>query len=66
MSTKNKYSSVLNAKIPSGEIANKWKNHKNSINLVNPANKRNIDVIVVGTGLQRLHIGRPNANGRGT
>ena len=51
MSKKNKSSSVLNAKIPKGEIENKWKNHKNTINLVNPANKRNIDVIVVGTGL---------------
>ena len=32
-------------------MADKWKNHKNSIRLVNPANKRSIDVIVVGTGL---------------
>ena len=41
----------LDAKIPSGDIKEKWTNHKNNINLVNPANKRNIDVIVVGTGL---------------
>src|SRR5690554_6490141 len=43
--------SKLNSKIPKGPLAEKWTNHKNEINLVNPANKRNIDVIVVGTGL---------------
>lgn len=43
--------SILDSKIPSGPIADKWTKHKNEINLVNPANKRNIDVIVVGTGL---------------
>jgi succinate dehydrogenase / fumarate reductase flavoprotein subunit len=43
--------SVLDSKIPDGPLDEKWKNHKNNINLVNPANKRNIDVIVVGTGL---------------
>jgi succinate dehydrogenase / fumarate reductase flavoprotein subunit len=43
--------SVLDAKIPAGPIKDKWTNHKNKINLVNPANKRLIDVIVVGTGL---------------
>lgn len=42
---------VLDAKIPTGPLADKWDLHKNNINLVNPANKRNIDVIVVGTGL---------------
>lgn len=41
----------LDAKIPEGPIAEKWTNHKNHINLVNPANKRHIDIIVVGTGL---------------
>ena len=41
----------LDAKIPEGPIAEKWTNHKNNINLVSPANKRQIDVIVVGTGL---------------
>ena len=49
--TKPKLSSKLNAKIPLGDLKNKWLNHKNKINLVNPANKRNIDIIVVGTGL---------------
>ncbi|MFT5077755.1 MAG: succinate dehydrogenase / fumarate reductase flavoprotein subunit [Planctomycetota bacterium] len=43
--------SILDAKIPEGPLADKWTNYKNKINLVNPANKRNIDVIVVGTGL---------------
>ena len=43
--------SILDSKIPEGPLADKWTNHKNNINLVNPANKRNIDVIVVGTGL---------------
>ena len=41
----------LDAKIPEGPLEKKWTNHKNNIRLVNPANKRNIDVIVVGTGL---------------
>ena len=42
---------VLDSKVPQGPLADKWVNHKNKINLVNPANKRNIDIIVVGTGL---------------
>lgn len=42
---------ILESKVPSGPLAEKWTKHKNKINLVNPANKRNIDVIVVGTGL---------------
>ncbi|KAB1063686.1 fumarate reductase/succinate dehydrogenase flavoprotein subunit [Salibacter halophilus] len=41
----------LNSRIPEGPLDKKWQNHKNNIKLVNPANKRNIDVIVVGTGL---------------
>ncbi|MFD2517178.1 fumarate reductase/succinate dehydrogenase flavoprotein subunit [Salinimicrobium flavum] len=43
--------SVLDSKIPKGPLEDKWTNYKNSINLVNPANKRNIDIILVGTGL---------------
>lgn len=43
--------SKLDSKIPEGPVAQKWTNYKNHINLVNPANKRSIDVIVVGTGL---------------
>ncbi|MBU2940846.1 fumarate reductase/succinate dehydrogenase flavoprotein subunit [Lacinutrix sp. C3R15] len=42
---------ALDSKIPKGPIKDKWTDYKNHINLVNPANKRNIDVIVVGTGL---------------
>ena len=42
---------TLNSKIPSGNLAEKWSNHKANINVVSPANKRKLDVIVVGTGL---------------
>lgn len=41
----------LNAKIPEGPLKDKWTKHKQEIDLVSPANKRNLDVIVVGTGL---------------
>ncbi|MCK9411647.1 MAG: fumarate reductase/succinate dehydrogenase flavoprotein subunit [Prolixibacteraceae bacterium] len=43
--------STLNSKIPAGPIAEKWTNHKAKIKVVSPANKRKLDVIVVGTGL---------------
>jgi succinate dehydrogenase / fumarate reductase, flavoprotein subunit len=42
---------ALDSKVPSGPISDKWTSYKDHINLVNPANKRNIDIIVVGTGL---------------
>ncbi len=42
---------ALDSKVPKGPIKDKWTDYKNHINLVNPANKRNIDIIVVGTGL---------------
>ncbi|MGQ0849499.1 MAG: fumarate reductase/succinate dehydrogenase flavoprotein subunit, partial [Actinomycetota bacterium] len=42
---------ALDARIPQGAIAEKWDNHRFSIKLVNPANKRRFKVIVVGTGL---------------
>jgi len=45
------FSQYLNSKLPIGPLDKKWTNHKNTIDLVSPANKRNIDVIVVGTGL---------------
>ena len=45
------FSDYLNSKLPKGPIDKKWTNHKNTIDLVSPANKRNIDIIVVGTGL---------------
>ena len=41
----------LDSKVPEGPIKDKWTSHKDHIDLVNPANKRNIDIIVVGTGL---------------
>src|ERR1700728_2962630 len=41
----------LDAKIPAGPLAEKWSKHKFDVKLVNPANKRKYDVIVVGTGL---------------
>jgi len=43
--------SKLNAKIPEGPLADKWTNHKAKLRLVNPANRRKLDIIVVGTGL---------------
>ena len=42
---------ALNSKVPNGPLKDKWTDYKNQINLVNPANKRHIDIIVVGTGL---------------
>ena len=41
----------LESRVPNGPLAEKWSKHKNDIRLVNPANKRNIDIIVIGTGL---------------
>ena len=42
---------TIDSKIPRGELKDKWTNYKNQQKLVNPANKRKLDVIVVGTGL---------------
>ena len=42
---------TLNSKVPEGPLKDKWTTYKDKINLVNPANKRLIDVIIVGTGL---------------
>jgi succinate dehydrogenase / fumarate reductase, flavoprotein subunit len=42
---------MLNSKIPAGPLAEKWSKHKFDLKLVNPANKRKYDIIVVGTGL---------------
>lgn len=44
-------SSKLNSNIPEGDIREKWDNHRFKMKLVNPANKRKYNVIVVGTGL---------------
>lgn len=43
--------SILESKIPAGELAQKWNNHKEAIKVVSPANKRKLEIIVVGTGL---------------
>ena len=42
---------MINPKIPQGPLAEKWTNYKDHQKLVNPANKRRLDVIIVGTGL---------------
>ena len=42
---------ILDSKIPEGPLAEKWTNYKATQKLVNPANKRKLDIIVVGTGL---------------
>ena len=41
----------LDSKVPNGPLSQKWDAHKANIKLVNPANRRKFDVIVVGTGL---------------
>ena len=41
----------LNSKIPEGELETKWSKYKSTVKLVNPANKRKIEVIVIGSGL---------------
>jgi succinate dehydrogenase / fumarate reductase flavoprotein subunit len=41
----------LNSKIPDGPLSQKWTRYKASVKLVNPANKKKLDIIVVGTGL---------------
>ncbi len=43
--------SILQSKIPEGPLAEKWNKHKASIKVVSPANKRKLEIIVVGTGL---------------
>ncbi|MDI3319092.1 fumarate reductase/succinate dehydrogenase flavoprotein subunit [Pinibacter soli] len=42
---------MLNSKIPAGQLDQKWNDYKGHVKLVNPANKRKIEVIIVGTGL---------------
>ena len=43
--------SIISSKIPEGPLAQKWTNYKDHQKLVNPTNKRRLDIIVVGTGL---------------
>ncbi len=47
----NNGSATLDSKIPSGDLAEKWTNHKFDLKLVNPSNRRKFTVLVVGTGL---------------
>ena len=42
---------TLDAKIPSGPLAQKWDKHRFDLKLVNPSNKRKFEVLVVGSGL---------------
>ena len=42
---------TINSRIPEGPLADKWTNYKDTQRLINPANKRRLDIIVVGTGL---------------
>ena len=42
---------MLNAKIPSGPLEQKWNEYKGHVKLVNPANKRKLEIIIIGTGL---------------
>jgi len=42
---------MMNSKIPGGPLDQKWKNYKSTCKLVNPANKRKLEIIVIGTGL---------------
>jgi succinate dehydrogenase / fumarate reductase, flavoprotein subunit len=42
---------ILESKIPEGPLAMKWTNYKASVKLVNPANKKKLEIIVIGTGL---------------
>lgn len=43
--------SILESKVPAGALSEKWSNHKSAIKVVSPANKRKLDIIVIGTGL---------------
>ena len=49
----------IDSKIPEGPIAEKWTNYKAHQKLVNPANKRRLDIIVVGTGLAGVRRQQP-------
>ena len=52
--SKNGFSKILKSNVPDGPIDKKWTSHKNKINLVSPANKRNLDVIVVELAWQEV------------
>ncbi|MHA4847063.1 fumarate reductase/succinate dehydrogenase flavoprotein subunit [Flavitalea antarctica] len=42
---------MLDSKIPAGVLENKWKDYKDHVKLVNPSNKRNLEIVIIGTGL---------------
>src|ERR1043166_3557544 len=42
---------ILDSKVPEGKLEEKWKTYRSTVPLVNPSNKKNIEVIVVGSGL---------------
>jgi succinate dehydrogenase / fumarate reductase flavoprotein subunit len=42
---------MLDSKIPAGVLDNKWKDYKDHVKLVNPSNKRNLEIVIIGTGL---------------
>ncbi|HEV7620901.1 MAG TPA: fumarate reductase/succinate dehydrogenase flavoprotein subunit [Flavisolibacter sp.] len=42
---------MLDAKIPEGSLENKWEDYKGHVKLVNPSNKRNLEIVIIGTGL---------------
>ena len=53
----------LISKIPEGPLSEKWTKHKSQLRVVNPGNKRKLEIIVIGTGLggaRRAHRGRPH------
>ena len=53
---------TLDAKIPSGPLAAKWDKHKFDLKLVNPANKRKFEILVVGSGLAGASAALPSAS----
>ena len=42
---------TLDAKIPGGDLEHKWQGYKSHVKLVNPSNKRKLEVVIIGTGL---------------
>ena len=54
----------IDSKIPEGQLAEKWSNYKAHQKLVNPANKRRLDIIVVGTGLAGASAAASGGGGR--
>lgn len=42
---------ILDAHIPAGDIEKKWSKYRSTVPLINPANKRNLEIIVIGSGL---------------